>query len=108
MTPGGRLHQLPDDSRWGRLAGKYVRDDIARQVKEVVNVDGQIMRFYDGLLRAWKGGKLVLNPDRMCVMPWAVPSWRCWMAIIPESRECPLLPRGHHAAARWWSHATRS
>lgn len=54
--------KLPDDSRWGRLAGKYVRDDIARQVKEVVNVDGQIMRFYDGLLRAWKGGKLVLNP----------------------------------------------
>lgn len=54
--------QIPDNPRFGPLAGKFVRDDIATQVMDVVNVDGAAMKFYDSALRKWKGGKLVLNP----------------------------------------------
>ena len=80
--------KLPDDSRWVRLGS--MRDDIARQVKEVVNVDGQNHAILRRPLRAWKGGKLVLNPGSHVRMPWRCPSWRCWMAINPGIRECPL------------------
>lgn len=54
--------KIPDDPRWGKLAGKYVRDDIGRQLAEVVDMTGPVTKLYDGLLRSWKSGKLVLNP----------------------------------------------
>ena len=54
--------EIPDNPRFGPLAGKFVRADIATQVLEHVGVDGAAMQFYDSMLRKWKAGKLVLNP----------------------------------------------
>jgi len=54
--------EIPENPRFGPLSGRWVRDDIATQVLDVVNVDGAAMKFYDSMLRKWKGGKLVLNP----------------------------------------------
>ena len=54
--------QMPDNDRFGPLAGKYVRDEIATQVLDLVQVPGTILGAYDAILRTWKAGKLVLNP----------------------------------------------
>lgn len=54
--------QIPDSDRFGALAGKWVRADIADQVLELADVPNQFWQLYDGLLRLWKTGKTVLNP----------------------------------------------
>lgn len=54
--------KMPDSDRLGPLAKLHVRDDIAQQLNELVTIPGTVMRFYDGALKKWKGGKLVLNP----------------------------------------------
>jgi hypothetical protein len=54
--------QIPDNDRFGPLSGKYVRDEIATQVLDLVQVPGTILGAYDAILRTWKAGKLVLNP----------------------------------------------
>lgn len=54
--------QIPDSDRFGALAGKWVRADIADQVLEFADVPNQFWQLYDGLLRLWKTGKTVLNP----------------------------------------------
>lgn len=54
--------EIPDNPRFGPLAKKFLRADIATQVLEHVGVDGAAMQFYDSMLRKWKAGKLVLNP----------------------------------------------
>ena len=54
--------QIPDNDRFGALAGKYVRKDIADQVMELAHTPAQVIQLYDTLLRLWKTGKTVLNP----------------------------------------------
>jgi hypothetical protein len=53
---------IPDASRFGPLAGKHVRKDIAAQILDLVDVPNAALQFYDGILRKWKAGKLVWNP----------------------------------------------
>jgi hypothetical protein len=53
---------IPDSPRFGPLAGKYLREDIARQILDLVDVPNAALRAYDGLLRKWKAAKLVWNP----------------------------------------------
>ncbi len=54
--------EIPDNDRFGALAGKYVRKDIADQVMELAHTPAQVIQLYDTLLRLWKTGKTVLNP----------------------------------------------
>ena len=54
--------QIPDNDRFGALAGKFVRKDIADQVMELAHTPAQVIQLYDTLLRLWKTGKTVLNP----------------------------------------------
>ena len=54
--------EIPDNDRFGALAGKYVRKDIADQVMELANTPEMVIQLYDTLLRLWKTGKTVLNP----------------------------------------------
>ena len=54
--------QMPDNDRFGPLAGKHVKDEIARQILDLVDVPGTVLGMYDAILRTWKAGKLVLNP----------------------------------------------
>ncbi len=53
---------VPDSARWGPLAGKYVRSDIARQLLDLIEVPSAALQFYDSILRRWKSAKLVWNP----------------------------------------------
>jgi hypothetical protein len=53
---------IPDASRFGPLAGKHVRKDIAAQILDLVDVPNAALQFYDAILRKWKAGKLVWNP----------------------------------------------
>lgn len=57
---------IPDTSRFGPLAGKYIREDIARQVLDLVTVPNAALKFYDSTMRVWKAGKLVWNPASHC------------------------------------------
>lgn len=59
-SPG--FTEIPDNPRFGRLAGRYVVDEIAGQVLELVEVPNQALQAYDTLLSWWKTGKTVLNP----------------------------------------------
>ena len=54
--------EIPDNTRFGRLAGKFVRDDIAGQILELVHAPSAAMAMYDTILGWWKTGKTVLNP----------------------------------------------
>jgi hypothetical protein len=54
--------QIPDNDRFGRLAGKWVKKEIADQVLEMAEAPNQFWQLYDSLLRLWKTGKTVLNP----------------------------------------------
>ena len=53
---------IPDASRFGPLAGKHVRKDIAAQILDLVDVPNAGLQFYDAILSKWKAGKLVWNP----------------------------------------------
>lgn len=59
-TPG--FTEIPDNPRFGRLAGKYLQNDIAAQVLEMIEAPGLALKLYDTLLGWWKTGKTVLNP----------------------------------------------
>jgi N12 class adenine-specific DNA methylase/DNA repair protein RadC len=59
-TPG--FTQVPDNTAFGRLAGKYVENDIHRQLTEMVEAPNAALRLYDTVLSWWKTGKTVLNP----------------------------------------------
>jgi N12 class adenine-specific DNA methylase/DNA repair protein RadC/predicted ABC-type ATPase len=59
-TPG--FTQVPDNTAFGRLAGKYVENDIHRQLTEMVEAPNAALRLYDTILSWWKTGKTVLNP----------------------------------------------
>ena len=54
--------QIPDNPRFGRLAGKYVQESIAQQVTEMVEAPDAALKLYDTVLGWWKTGKTVLNP----------------------------------------------
>ena len=54
--------QIPDATRFGPLAGKFVQNDIAQQILDKMDVPNAALRFYDAVLRKWKSGKLVWNP----------------------------------------------
>lgn len=53
--------QIPDSSRFGRLAGRFVRDDVAAEVMQLMEVPNVAMQMLDSLLAAWKWGKTVWN-----------------------------------------------
>ncbi|WP_422320222.1 hypothetical protein [Prosthecobacter sp.] len=53
---------IPDQTRFGPLAGKFVQNDIAQQILDKLDVPNAALRFYDAILRKWKSGKLVWNP----------------------------------------------
>jgi len=59
-TPG--FTEIPDNPRFGRLAGKFVQADIASQVLEMIETPTVALQVYDTLLGWWKTGKTVLNP----------------------------------------------
>lgn len=54
--------EVPDNPRYGRLAGKYVTDDVAHQILEMIEAPGDALKAYDTILGWWKTGKTVLNP----------------------------------------------
>ncbi|MBN8422478.1 MAG: zeta toxin family protein [Verrucomicrobia bacterium] len=54
--------EIPDNPRFGRLAGKWVKDEIAQQVLEMAAAPGVALQIYDTLMGWWKTGKTVLNP----------------------------------------------
>jgi N12 class adenine-specific DNA methylase/DNA repair protein RadC len=60
-TPG--FTQIPDNTAFGRLAGKYVENDIHRQLTELVETPNAALRLYDTILSWWKAGKTVYNPS---------------------------------------------
>ena len=53
---------IPDNPRFGRLAGKHVQADIANQITEMVEAPDTALKIYDTLMGWWKTGKTVLNP----------------------------------------------
>lgn len=59
-TPG--FTEIPDNPRFGRLAGKFVQDDVAGQLLELIEAPGIALKLYDTVLGWWKTGKTVLNP----------------------------------------------
>lgn len=59
-TPG--FTEVPDNPRFGRLAGKFVQNDIAQQVLEMIEAPNIALQIYDTALGWWKAGKTVLNP----------------------------------------------
>lgn len=59
-SPG--FTEIPDNPRFGRLAGKYVTEDVSRQILEMVEAPNIALQLYDTLLGWWKSGKTVLNP----------------------------------------------
>ncbi len=59
-SPG--FTEIPDNPRFGRLAGKFVTEDISRQILDLVESPNQALQIYDTLLNWWKTGKTVLNP----------------------------------------------
>lgn len=59
-TPG--FTEIPDNPRFGRLAGKFVQDDVAGQLLELIEAPGIALKIYDTVLGWWKTGKTVLNP----------------------------------------------
>jgi hypothetical protein len=56
------FEQIPDNPRWGKLAGKYVHEDIARELNEMASAPSVAWEFYNGLLATWKKWKTVYNP----------------------------------------------
>lgn len=54
--------QVPDSTRFGRLAGLYVRDDIAFEVLQMSEVPNMALQIYDAALSLFKFGHTVLNP----------------------------------------------
>lgn len=54
-SPG--FTEIPDNPRFGRLAGKYVTDDVSRQILEMVEAPNVALQLYDTLLGWWKTGK---------------------------------------------------
>lgn len=48
--------------QYGDLDGKYVRNDVWTDLKEVQEWRSELGRVYDKALGAWKYGKVVLNP----------------------------------------------
>lgn len=61
-TPVQGYTPIPDSRKYGRLAGKYVQENLARQILDVVGDDGSLMDLYDDLVRRWSAGKTVWNP----------------------------------------------
>ena len=59
-TPG--FDEIPDNPRFGRLAGKFVSAPIAQQVLELADTPNTALAIYDTLMGWWKTGKTVLNP----------------------------------------------
>jgi len=59
-TPG--FTEIPDNPRFGRLAGKFVENDVAGQLLELIETPGIALKIYDTVLGWWKTGKTVLNP----------------------------------------------
>jgi DNA repair protein RadC len=53
---------MPDDPKMGRLAGKWVRDDVAAELEQMIDVPNMVMRFYDWVLAAFKYGHTIINP----------------------------------------------
>lgn len=58
-TPG--FTEIPDNPRFGKLAGKYVQEDIAGQVLEMAEAPNAALQIYDTMLGWWKMGKTVYN-----------------------------------------------
>lgn len=54
--------QVPDDKRFGDLAGMYTTPELAAQLKGLAEVPSMAMQAYETLLRHWKKLKTVYNP----------------------------------------------
>lgn len=59
-TPG--YERLPYNPRYGKLAGRWVREDVARNVKEMVEMAPVWLQAYDGMLSWWRRAKVLPNP----------------------------------------------
>lgn len=49
--------ELPHSRRLGRLSGKWVKEEIAEEITQLVNAPDTAIRLYDNLLTMWKTGK---------------------------------------------------
>lgn len=56
------FRQLPESRKLGRLSGMWVDPYIHDDIQQAINLSGPWGRFYDGLLNAWKAGKVLYNP----------------------------------------------
>lgn len=54
--------QIPDNPRFGRLAGKHVEKSIAEQITDLVEAPDTALKVYDTMLGWWKAGHTVYNP----------------------------------------------
>lgn len=54
--------QIPDHAKFGALRSKWVKNEIASQVMELVGASSDAMRAYDATMTLFKTGKTVWNP----------------------------------------------
>src|SRR6185503_4365591 len=55
--------QIPGDAKkYGALAGKYLKANLADEMNSIFQTKGVHQKAYEALLSRWKFGKVVLNP----------------------------------------------
>jgi hypothetical protein len=100
-APAAGYTEIPDHRRFGRLAGKFVQDEIASQVLELVAAPDSALKLYDTVLSWWKTGKTVYNPGSHIrnllgnMMPaqlsgtslWNPLNWKHYAAAVKALRE---------------------
>ena len=93
--------QIPDNARFGRLAGKHVEKHIADQVMELAQAPDTAVKIYDALLGWWKSGHTVFNPGTHVrnvlgnlvftqmagVSPWNPGNWKHYADGLRALRE---------------------
>ncbi|MEZ5386482.1 MAG: LPD1 domain-containing protein [Prosthecobacter sp.] len=54
--------EISDTPSMGRLAGKWVRDDIAAEIQQMTEIPSMVAQLYDWMMSLFKVGHTVLNP----------------------------------------------
>ena len=61
-VPTNGYTEVPNDRRFGRLAGKYVENGIAQELRELHEAPALALQIYDRAISTWKLWKTVYNP----------------------------------------------
>lgn len=60
---GSKTAKLRSGERWGILNGKFIRDDVLRDIKTMADVPGKLKRIYLKTLSTYKLMKVLPNPS---------------------------------------------